>query len=63
MDEAPATPSPNVSDDDSEAMNTDDEDAILYTGQGQQSESSSDGFQHVLPSSISVHRAVYILIT
>jgi len=50
MDEAPTTPSPNVSEDgsnDSDEMDTDDEDAILYTGQGQQRDHSSDGFEHV----------------
>jgi len=48
MENAPATFSPNVSDDDNEEeMDTADEDGILaYKGQGQQSESSSDGFEH-----------------
>jgi len=45
MDEAPATPFPNVSG--GSDMDTDDEDAILYTGQGQQSDHSSNGFEHV----------------
>jgi len=49
MDEAPATPSPKVSEDDSSAeMHTEDEDALLYTGQGQQNDSSSDDvFKHI----------------
>jgi len=50
MDEAPTTPSPNTSEDgssDGADMDTDEEDAILYTGQGQQSDHSSDGFEHI----------------
>jgi len=48
MDEAPATPPPNVSDGD---METGDEDDLLaYTGEGRDNATSSsndDGFQHV----------------
>jgi len=56
MHEAPATPSPNVSD--GSDMDT------AYNGVGRDGDGSSDedGFQHVLcTSSISVHRAVYIV--
>jgi len=48
MEKAPTTPSPNVSEHKSSAeMDTDEEDAILYTGEGQQSDHSSDGFKHI----------------
>jgi len=46
MDKAPASPSPNVGEDgssDGAEMDTDDEDAILHTGQ---SDHSRDGFEH-----------------
>jgi len=51
MDAAPASPSPNVSEDgsdDGEEMDTDEKEGLLaYTGQERNSESSSDGFEHV----------------
>jgi len=50
LDEAPATPSPNVSEDDSSAeMQTDEEEDILgYHGLGHDGDSSSDdGFGHI----------------
>jgi len=50
MDDAPATPPPNVSDSDREEMETGDEDDLLaYTGEGHGGDDSSedDGFQHV----------------
>jgi len=48
MDDAPATPPLNVSDDDiASDMATDDEENLLaYTGLGQDG-SSSDGFEHI----------------
>jgi len=49
MDEAPATPPPNLSDSDGD-METGDEDNLLaYTGEGCGGTDSSDedGFQHV----------------
>jgi len=47
MDEAPATPSPNVSD--GSNMDTDEEEDLLaYTGEGRDgADSSDDGFEHV----------------
>jgi len=47
MDEAPATPFPNVSD--GSEMETDEEDYLLaYTGEGcDGADSSDDGFEHV----------------
>jgi len=52
MDDAPATPPPNVSTDGSgEEMETDDEEDLLaYTGEGRDSAASSsdeDGFQRL----------------
>jgi len=44
MDEAPATPSPNVGDE----MDTDDEEDLLaYHGMDSDSSSDENGFQHV----------------
>jgi len=46
MDEAPATPSPNVSNGDE--MDTDDEEDLLaYHGMDRDHSSDEDGFQHV----------------
>jgi len=51
MEAAPASPSPSVSEDSSDGgdeMDTDDEEGLLaYTGQDYNSESSSEGFEHV----------------
>jgi len=51
MDEARATPSPMVSEDDGSKMETDEEAELLaYTGKGHDGAASSsddDGFQHV----------------
>jgi len=50
MDEAPATPPPNVSEDGSSTMRTDkEEDLLAYTGEGRDgaASSSDDGFEHV----------------
>jgi len=48
MDDAQATPPPNISDDSSAEMDTDEEDAILYTGLGgQPSDHSNDSLEHV----------------
>jgi len=57
MDEAPATPSPNVSDDSN--METDEEAELLaYTGEGRDGDDSSDEVPARLNIGISVHRAV-----
>jgi len=50
MDEAPATPSPNVSEDGSSEMETDEEAELLaHTGEGRDgaASSSDDGFEHI----------------
>jgi len=51
MEEAPATLSPNVSEDgsdDGEEMDTDDEEGLLaYTSQERHSDGSNEGFEHV----------------
>jgi len=51
MGAAPATFSPNVSEDgsdDGDKMDTDDEEGLLaYTGQERHIDGSSDGFEHV----------------
>jgi len=45
MDAAPATPSPNVSDD--EMATDEEEDLLAYHGLNRDSSSDEDGFQHV----------------
>jgi len=49
MDEAPATPPPNVSDSDGDMETGDEDDLLAYTGEGCGGADSSDedGFQHV----------------
>jgi len=51
MEDTPATPSPNVSEDgsdDSEEMDTDNEEGLLaYTGQERHSDGLSEGFEYV----------------
>jgi len=51
MEDAPASPSPNVSEDGSDdgyEMDTDDEEGLLaYTGQECHSDGSSNGFEHL----------------
>jgi len=46
MDEAPATPSPKVSDGDDNMDTDDEEDLLAYHGMDHSS-SDEDGFQHV----------------
>jgi len=45
MDDAPASPSPNVSDD--EMATDEEEDLLAYHGLHRDSSSDEDGFQHV----------------
>jgi len=48
MDTAPATPPPTVSDDEDDEMETEDEaDLLASPGHNSNSDSYSDGYQHV----------------
>jgi len=47
MDEAPVTPSPNVSDGDDNMDTDEEEDLLANHGRDRNSSSDEDGFQHV----------------
>jgi len=47
MDDAPASPSPNVSDGDDNMDTDEEEDLLAYQGMSRDSDSDKDGFQHV----------------
>jgi len=49
MDKAPATPPANISDSDGDMKTGDEDDLLVYTGEGRDgaASSSDDGFEHI----------------